>query len=60
MYKRILIPVDGSATSTDGLDEGIKLAKLTGACIRLVHVVDEMPFVMDDGFGAMSSDMFGC
>lgn len=45
MYERILIPVDGSATSNESLYEGIKLAKLTGACIRLVHVVDETPFV---------------
>ena len=42
MYQRILVPVDGSATSTCGLDEAIKLAKLTGASLRLIHVVDAM------------------
>lgn len=42
MYKRILVPVDGSPTSTRGLQEAIKLAKLTGARLRLMHVVDEV------------------
>jgi nucleotide-binding universal stress UspA family protein len=41
MYKRILVPIDGSATSLRGLDEAIKLAKHTGATLDLVHVVDE-------------------
>ncbi|MDD5335483.1 MAG: universal stress protein [Rhodoferax sp.] len=40
MYQRILVPIDGSATSNQGLDEAIKLAKLTGASIRLAHVMD--------------------
>jgi nucleotide-binding universal stress UspA family protein len=41
MYKRILVPVDGSATSARGLREAIRLAKDQGARVRLVHVVDE-------------------
>jgi len=42
MYKRILVPVDGSATSAKGLEEAIQLAKLTDASLELVHVVDEL------------------
>lgn len=42
MYQRILVPVDGSPTSTRGLKEAIKLARLTGARLRLIHVVDEL------------------
>lgn len=42
MYQRILVPIDGSATSDLGIDEAIKLAKLTGASLRLMHVVDEL------------------
>lgn len=42
MYQRILVPVDGSATSGRGLAEALKLAKLTGASVRLLHVVDEL------------------
>lgn len=28
MYSRILVPLDGSATSLEGLDEAIRLARL--------------------------------
>jgi len=45
MYKRILVPVDGSPTSSRGLQEAIQLAKLAGARIKLLHVVDEISFV---------------
>ena len=41
MYQRILVPVDGSECAKRGLLEAIALARLTSACIRLVHVVDE-------------------
>jgi nucleotide-binding universal stress UspA family protein len=44
MFQRILVPVDGSATSNFGLDEAVRLAKLTGGQLRLVHVVDAMTF----------------
>ena len=45
MYQRILVPVDGSATSTKGLDEAIKLAKAGGATVRLLHVVNELSYM---------------
>jgi nucleotide-binding universal stress UspA family protein len=52
-YKRILVPVDGSATSNKGLDEAIKLARAAGAKIRLLHVVDDtLAFSSPDGAGA--------
>ena len=41
MYQRILVPVDGSDCANRGLSEAMALARLTGAHIRLVHVVDE-------------------
>lgn len=41
MYQRILVPVDGSHTSTRGLQEAVELAKSQGAVLRLMHVVDE-------------------
>lgn len=44
MYQRILVPFDGSTTSSRGLDEAIKLATLTGAAVRLIHVVDVLLF----------------
>ena len=41
-YRRILVPVDGSATSLRGLSEAIALAKRERARIFLVHVLDEL------------------
>jgi nucleotide-binding universal stress UspA family protein len=52
MYEHILVPIDGSATSTRGLDEAIRLAKLTGGTIRLLHVLDELIFVTGFETGA--------
>lgn len=49
MYKRILVPVDGSPTSVKGLREAMRLAKDQNAALRLVHVVDE--FLMSSSFG---------
>ena len=40
-YKRILVPVDGSAVSHGGLKEAIKLARDGNARLRLFHVVAE-------------------
>lgn len=50
MYKKILVPIDGSESSLRGLDEAIKLANETGAALRLVHAVNE--FFIDAGYGA--------
>jgi len=41
-YRKILVPVDGSPTSTRGLTEAIRLAQDQGAALRLVHVLDEL------------------
>lgn len=41
MYRRILVPVDGSSAAARGLREAIRLAKAQRARLRLVHVVDE-------------------
>ena len=56
MYQRILVPIDGSPTSTRGLDEALKLAKLTGASIRLVHVLDQPMFMGPETY---TIDVFG-
>ena len=42
MYQRILVPVDGSATSSRGMSEAVDLARRLGARLRLIHVVDEL------------------
>ena len=43
MYKRILVAIDGSATSDLALREAMALAKQQNALLRLVHVVDVTP-----------------
>lgn len=57
MYERILVPVDGSPTANQGLAEAIKLAKLTGASLRIVHVVDELTFAT--GYETATGDLIG-
>ena len=42
MYQRILVPVDGSHTSTLGLQEAIRIAIDQRARLRLISVVDEL------------------
>jgi nucleotide-binding universal stress UspA family protein len=44
MYQRIFVPVDDSETSNQALVEACRLAKETGAQIRMVHVVDLAQF----------------
>ena len=42
MFRRILVPVDGSPASNLGLDEAIKLAAGGDVTLCLLHVVDEL------------------
>ena len=55
MYKRILVPLDGSDTSLRGLDEAVRLAQSLGATLRLVHVVNK--FKRTTGYASPSSYM---
>jgi nucleotide-binding universal stress UspA family protein len=41
MFRRILVPIDGSPTSQLGLREAIKLAQDQGATLCLLHVIDD-------------------
>jgi nucleotide-binding universal stress UspA family protein len=50
MYKKILVPIDGSDTAMVGLKEAVKLAEAQGSQLRLFHVVNE--FVLDYSYGA--------
>ena len=46
MYRRILVAVDGSATSKKALSAALEMASYSGgrSVIRLIHVVDEMAY----------------
>ena len=59
MFKKILVPVDGSRTSNRGLAEAIALASDQAATLHLLHVVDDLvvsqalvgtPYVSGDVF----------
>ena len=55
MYKRILVPIDGSRTAAAGLREAIRLASgAAGTTIRLLHVMDPLPAVQ--GMEAIITD----
>jgi nucleotide-binding universal stress UspA family protein len=58
MYERILVPVDGSATSNLGLAEACKLAKLTGARLLLLHAVDLAAVMIAPEAAALSQKLF--
>lgn len=52
MYKTILVPVDGSDTSTLGLQEAIKIAQSDGCRLCLLHVINDV--ILDYSYGAKS------
>ena len=45
MYKRILVPVDGSETSSKALVTALQFARDFGGRVRLVHVVEELTYL---------------
>jgi nucleotide-binding universal stress UspA family protein len=48
MYRKILVPIDGSATSKRGLREAIRLVKSQGGQLRLFHMASER--IVDCGY----------
>lgn len=48
MYRKICALVDGSEASMHALDEAVKMAKLTGASILALHVVDLLAMERED------------
>lgn len=45
MFKRILVPVDGSDTSNKALVAALDMARNTGGRVRLIHAMDEMVYL---------------
>lgn len=46
IYQRILVPIDGSETATLGLDEAVRLARITGGKLRVLHAIDDLSFAL--------------
>jgi nucleotide-binding universal stress UspA family protein len=55
MYRKILVPVDGSDASQLGLQHAILLAKDQKAVLRLLHVVHDY-LLVEGGFALAGSD----
>jgi nucleotide-binding universal stress UspA family protein len=49
MYKRILVPIDGSPVAQRGFEHAIGLAKVCNASVVLLHVVEHYPAMVDIG-----------
>lgn len=45
MYKRILVPVDGSETSNRALAAALQLARDGGGQVRVLHALDELAYL---------------
>ena len=50
MYKKILVPVDGSDTANAALQEAIKLARSESTGLRIIHVADSSAAIWDSEF----------
>ncbi len=58
MYRRIIVPIDGSQTSNKALSAALDIARESQGCIRLVHVVEELAYLTGyDQFGGSSGDL---
>ncbi len=60
MYRRILVCVDGSATSNKALVTATEMARESGgrARLRLIHVLDEMAYLTGfDPYGGQSGEL---
>ena len=58
MYSKILVPVDGSETSTAGLNEAVQLAKIHGSQLCLMHIVNEFVLNYTYAPGQFSENLF--
>ena len=49
MYKRILVPIDGSQTATKALQSALQMAKESGGVVRIIHLIDANAYMSGSG-----------
>lgn len=58
MFKRILVPVDGSPTANKALVAALQMARDCGGQVRLFHMVNEMAYMGSyDMYGGYSDEL---
>ena len=58
MFKRILVPVDGSDTSLHALQTACGIARESGGELRLLHVLDRSAYLTGYDVGGASGALF--
>lgn len=56
MYKRILVPIDGSHTATQALIAALQLARDGGGRVRLLHVLEDR-LAADSDYGGYAGNL---
>ncbi|MDG6904584.1 MAG: universal stress protein [Nitrososphaerota archaeon] len=49
MFKKILVPIDGSPNSYRGFEQAVDLAKKYGAAVKLLHVIEQPMYLYAGG-----------
>ncbi len=57
MFKKILVPVDGSVTSSKALDQAMAMARESGASLRLLHVLEQLAYLSYDPYGGYTAEL---
>ena len=58
MYKRILVPVDGSVTANKALVAALQIARDSGGRVRIIHVIEEMAYLTGyEQYGGYSGEL---
>lgn len=57
MYRRILVPVDGSDAAKQGLEEAIKLAEALESELRIIHIVDDSALALNPEAGVAAAPL---
>lgn len=60
MYKKIMLPIDGSPTSESGMREAIALAAEQHAELVLLHIVDGSPMLVDMAGAVAYAETLDC